>query len=230
MSDKLQVIVQDTDLTPSELNKVQIYKQNGLPGVTEVTDAMMHRMLDLYLTGSTYSQISQMLNVKKTTILYLAHVGQWYVTKKDYINEAQENMKGRVFNAKLRNQEFMLLLVQAWQKKIGHKLTKYLATNDDEHMNEIDLKEVAQLMKAIDMVNNLDNTGKDAKGKTPLIGLNPGNGVVIQKTGENSVSITPKDDTIGDMLEKYANDRREQEKETIQITKSDIDNNQKEQK
>lgn len=230
MSEKLPSLVKDvkdTDLTASEVNKVQIYKQNGLPGISEVTDAMMHRMLDLYLTGSTYSQISQMLNIKKTTILYLAHVGQWYLTKQEYINEAQEKIKSRVIDAKVRNQEFMLLLVQAWQKKIGGQLVKYLATNDSEHMDDIDLKEVAQLMKAIDMVNELDNTGKDSKGKTPAVGLNVGNGVVVEKTGENTISITPKETSIGDMLEQYANDRREKEKVVV-VSKSDITSNQKE--
>jgi hypothetical protein len=37
-------------------------------------------------------------------------------------------------------------------------------------MDGIDLKEVAQLMKAIEMVNDLDATGKDSKGKPSPIG------------------------------------------------------------
>lgn len=219
-------IIQNTDLTESELVKVQKYTEEGLPGIREVTDIDLHKMLDLYLNGSTYTQISNILGIKKVAILYFAHSSNWYVIKKEYLNEIQEKIKNRVIDSKLRNAEFMFTLVQAWQKRIGGKLKRYLQTNDPEHMDDIDLKEVAQLMKAIDMVNELDNTGKDSKGKTPAVGLNVGNGVDIKKTGENTISITPKETSVGDMLEKYANERREKEKVLI-TNKSDIDSNTK---
>lgn len=220
----LPSIIQDTDLTESEIVKVQKYKEDGLPGIGDVTDGDLHKMLDLYLTGSTYTQISNILGVKKVAILYFSHSSGWYLMKKEYLNEIQEKIKNRVIDAKIRNSEFMLTLVQAWQKRIGNKLNRYLSTNDPEHMDEIDLKEVAQLMKAIDMVNDLDNTGKDSKGKAPLIGLNAGNGVTIEKTGDNKISITPKEVTVGDMLEIYANERREKERVAIESKPDIIDN------
>jgi len=192
-----------TDFTQSELDKIKIYKEQGLPGIAEVDDAKLYRMLELYLSGSTYSQIASMLRIKKVIVLYLAQSSNWCEAKQEYLNEERENIKNRVVDAKLRNSVFMLLLVQAWQKKLGRKLTAYLATGNDEHMDDIDLKEVAALMKAIDMVNDLDNTAKDSRGKTPAIGLNLGNGVIVEKTGENQVSITPKESTIRGLLQKY---------------------------
>lgn len=225
MSKELTVI-KDTDLTESEFVKVQKYKEDGLPGIKEVTDADLHKMLDLYLTGSTYTQISNILGIKKITILYFAHSAGWYLMKKEFLNEVQEKTRTRVADAKIRNKEFMLTLIQVWQKRIGGKLTRYLQTNDPEHVDDIDLKEVAQLMKAIEMVNELDGSGKDSKGKTPAVGLNVGNGVTIEKTGEHSISITPKETSVGEMLEQYANERREKEKVLI-VNKPDIDNNTK---
>ena len=222
MSNELTVIP-DTDITEIELGKIQLFKEQGLPGIGDVTDAQLHRMLDLYLTGSTYTQISNLLGVKKIYILYLSQSSGWYTIKKEYLCEIQEKIKNRVIDAKLRNSEFMLTLVQSWQKKIGNQLNRYLATNDPQHMEDIDLKEVTQLMKAIEMVNELDNSGKDSKGKTPAIGLNIGGGVNIQKTGNDSISITPKETSIGDMLEQYANERRDKEKETSN-KRSDISN------
>lgn len=198
------ITTQTTDFTQSELDKIKHYKEQGMPGLTEVDDAKLYRMLELYLTGSTYSQIASMLRLKKVIVLYLAETSNWYTAKQEYENETKEKIKNSVISAKLRNAEFMLLLVQAWRKRLGNKLEQYLSTNDPEHMDDIDLKEVAALMKAIEMVNDLDNTGKDSKGKTPAIGLNLGNGVIVEKTGENQVSITPKESTIKGLLQKYA--------------------------
>lgn len=220
----LPSIIQDTDLTESEIVKVQKYKEDGLPGIGDVTDNDLHRMLDLYLTGSTYTQISNILGVKKIAILYFAQSANWYVMKKEFLNEVQEKHRTRVADAKIRSKDFMLTLVQAWQKRIGGKLNRYLETNDTAHMDEIDLKEVAQLMKAIEMLNELDENGRDSKGKTPAVGLNVGNGVTIEKTGDNKISITPKPTTVGDMLEMYANERREKEKVAIESKPDIIDN------
>jgi hypothetical protein len=223
MSNQLTTI-QDTDLTESELVKVQHYKEEGLPGISVVTDEQLAKMLELYITGSTYTQISKTLNVKKVIIQYFAHTTGWYETKKEYLNEIQEKIKTRVIDAKLRNKEFMLTLVQAWQKKIGSQLLRYLATDNNQHMEDIDLKEVAQLMKAIEMVNDLDDTGKDSKGKTPAVGLNLGNGVVVERSSDNKLTITPKESSIGDLLQEYADNQRSKEN-VVSISKSDIINN-----
>lgn len=216
MSEKLPALIQTTDLTVSDLTKVNRFVENGLPGIADITDQQIHKMFDLYLHGSTYTQISSILEVKKIYVLYLAHKSGWYETKQEYLAELQEKIKTRIIDAKLNNHDFMLTAVHAWKKKILSKLNKYLATGDDRHMEDIDLKEMAHLMKAIDMVNELDNTGKNPQGKTPLVGLNMGNGVVVEKTGDNSISITPKTDSpIGDILQQYADDRRQKEKVTI---------------
>jgi hypothetical protein len=208
----LPALKSSVDMTPSEIAKVERFIEDGLPGVANVTDAQLHRMLDLYLNGCTYSQISNMLEIKKVYILYFAQSANWMQVKEEYLNEIQEKIKSRVVDSKLRSQEFMLLLVQSWQKKIGAKLTRYLATNDEGHMEDINLKELAQLMRAIEMVNELDNTGKDSKGKPSPIGLNLGSGVVIEKTGDNTISVTPKESAVGDLLQQLADERRNKER------------------
>lgn len=227
----LPTIVPTTDLTDADLEKVAKYVERGLPGVSEVTSDQLYRMYELYLSGSTYSQIASMLAVKRIIVLYFSHANKWFDTKSEYLSEVQDKIKNRIVDTKLRNKEFMLLLVQAWQRKIGGKLNKYLATGDSQHMDEIDLKEVAQLMKAIDMVNELDESGKNPQGKTPAIGLNMGgNGVTVERTGDNAISITPnapKEESLGDMLQKYADESRKKEKVAIAPPSNDINNNTK---
>lgn len=226
MSEKLPDLVKSTDITESEMSKINKFIEDGLPGIATINETQLYRMYEMYLTGSTYSQIAVNLGLKKIFVLYLAHSNDWYGSKKEYLNEIQEKIKNRVVESKLRSQEFMLLLVQAWQKKISKNLNKFLATNDEEHMERVDLKEVAQLMKAIEIVNDLDNTGKDSKGKNPAVGINVGNGVTIEKSGNNKISITPNKSSIGDILKQYADASREEEKNKLSIinNKHDIDN------
>ena len=227
--DNLPSII-ETDISASEMVKVRTYTEHGMPGLVDITESQIYQMINLYLEGSTYTQIANILKVKKVLVMYLAHNQNWYAVKREYLDEIQEKIKNKVVDSKLRSQEFMLTLVQAWQKKIGNQLTKYLSTNDVEHMNDIDLKEIAQLMKAIEIVNSLDNAGKSPNNKTPAIGLNVGDGVTVEKTGNNTISITPKSTSIGDLLKKYADGNREKEKsENVRLekVKSDIVNDNK---
>lgn len=216
----------ETDISDSEMNKVRLYIEHGMPGLVDIKESQIYQMIDLYLSGSTYTQIANTLELKKVTVMYLAQSQNWYMMKQEYLNEIQEKIKNRVVDSKLRSQEFMLTLVQAWQKKVGKQLTKYLSTNDPQHMEDLDLKEIAQLMKAIEIVNDLDNTGKSPGGKPPAIGLNLGSeGVTVEKTGHNTISITPKEKSVGDILKQYADSNREKEKtESVRLDKikSDI--------
>jgi hypothetical protein len=209
----LPTLVPTTDLTQVEMDKVSKFKEDGCPHIGDVTNAQLYRMLDLYLSGSTYTQIASILQLKKVLVLYLAHTNDWYETKREYLNEIGEKIKNRVVDAKLRNQEFSMLLVQAYQKRLSQKLNSYLSTNNPEHIDSINLKEVAQLMKAMEMINDSDGSGKSLRPSP--IGLNLGAGVVIEKTGESQISITPKEITVGSLLQKMADERREKERKLL---------------
>jgi hypothetical protein len=203
-----------TDITTQDMEKVNKFIEEGLPGLAALNEEIVYRMFDLYLSGSTYWQISNTLNISRKLILYVSHTYGWYVAKKEYLGELQEQIKGRVIDSKLISQDFLLLLTQAWQKKISKKLKRYLATDDPSHADEINLKEVAQLLKTIEMIGNLNNEGKDSKGRNPTVGLNLGDGVTIERSGDNKVTITPKEKTLGEMLQKFA-----KKQETEQNTK-----------
>lgn len=227
MSNEL-IVVKDTDLSELELDKIRSYMEGGLPGIGDINSSQLHRMVDLYMSGSTYSQIAHTLEIKRIIVIYLAHINQWYLAKREGLNEIQEKIISRVLDSKLRNQEFRLLLIQAWQKKIGKQLTKYLSTNDEEHMDGVDLKEVAQLMKAMEWADSLDDSGSkgNGKGNGPAVSINIGAGASIEKTGANKLNITPKEPSIGDMLANIANTQRAEQrlKEGLE-KKPDIEDN-----
>lgn len=216
-----------TDLTGTELTKIKEFKDKGLPGIGEITDEQMNRMLELYLSGSSYSQISSILRVKRIYVTYFAHISDWYSLKESYLQELHERMKGDIVDAKLRNSEFMLLAIRAWQKKIKNNFTAYLATGNLEHMDRVSVKEMTLLMKAMEMISDWDETGKSKGNKQPAIGLNLGAGVIVEKTGNDQVTITPKEATVGSLLKRYKSSSQEALSNTSDINKNEDENDDK---
>lgn len=206
----LPTIAAGIDMTTSEINKVQKFIENGLPGIADITNGDLTRMLSLYLEGSSFSQISRILHTKTIFVLYFAYTANWAELRQEYMNELQEGLKSRIIHSKLKNQEFMLLLSQTYQHKIKTQLLKFLATENIADLDEVSAKEVLMTMRIIEVINSLDNEGRDKNGKTPAIGLNMGaNGVLVEKIGENQLSITPKDgDSLGNELSRLADNKR----------------------
>jgi len=209
-------------MTASEVKKVQKFIEDGLPGIAEVTVNDINKMLDMYLTGSSYSQISDAMRIRKVFVLYLAYKANWETIREEYINEIQEGIKNRLVNVKLRAQEFMILAGQAYQQKLSAHFLKYLSTGNIEEINTVSAKEMLLVMKIIEMNNHLDSEGKDRNGKVPPIGLHPGNtGILVERTGENSFSVTPKDgsENVGSLLKRLADEKRAKEKNIQEIKK-----------
>lgn len=202
---------QISDISEKDMEKVNKFMSDGLPGLAKLGESDFHRMTEMYMSGSTYHQISNSTGHARSLILYLSHTFGWFPARREYLHELQEKVKSRIIDSKLESKDFLLLYIQASQKRIGKNLKKYLSTDDESHANEINLKEVAQLLKTIEVLQGLDSEGKDSKGKTPAVGLNLGDGVTIERSGDNKVTITPKEKTVGDMLKKFADKRREEQ-------------------
>lgn len=219
----LPAVRQITDLSEQDMLKIEKFKEDGMPGLAAVSEPHFYRMFEMYMNGSTYNQISNALGIKRVIITHISKKYEWCMAKREYLDELQEQIKSRVIDSKLVSQDFLLLLTQAWQKKISGKLKRYLATDDESHTDAIDLKEVGQLLKTIEIINTLNNDGKDSKGRQPAVGLNLGDGVTIERSGDNKVTITPKEKSLGDMLKKFADTRRNEESKPKPGSKSDID-------
>lgn len=214
-----------TDLTEIDLVKVKEFIEDGKPGISRMDDATLYRMTDMYLSGSTYHQISIALSLPRILVLYASQQCSWYDLKNQYLLELDQNIKGRVATSNLISQEFLLLLIQVYQKQMTKKFQRYLATDDTSHTEDIDLKEVDKLLKTIEMLKEFNSEGKSSKGKTPAVGLNLGEGVTVERTGDNKVTITPKQRVVSDVLSKYAEKLRAEENSKKPDKKHDISEN-----
>lgn len=200
-----------TDLSSKDMELVQKFADEGLPGIAIVDNTKMARILDLYLSGKTYRQISHIISIPKVIVLYLSNKFNWFKIRNDYLADLEESMRSRVIESNIVNQDFLLQLQQFFQKKIGSNITKYLATDNVDFANAIDLKEVDKYLKTVEALQKLTSE-RNPSGKAPAVGLNLGEtGVTVTKTGENSVDITPKSKAIGDALKQFADFRRIEE-------------------
>jgi antitoxin component of MazEF toxin-antitoxin module len=201
-----------TDITAKEFQALEKYKEAGLPSITSISDVGLTKALEMYMSGKTYHEIAKIIGTKKEIILYYAQKFNWYQTKMEHMEILDANLKERILQANLTNQNFMLQIQQFYLQKIGHKMNKYFATGDDELAAQVYTKDVEMYYKAVDLMNKL-TTEKPAPGaRGPAVGLNLGDGVSIQKIGENEVVITPKNKTTAEMLAELANLKRAEEK------------------
>ena len=204
-----------TDFTEADIKAIEAFEADGCPGLANIDDVNLTRMLELYLSGKTYRQISVILRVPKPVILYMSHKFKWLEMRTEYLAELEFTIRNRVLDAKLASQDFLLQIMHLYQKKIGSKLNKYLSTDNEDFANAIDLKEVDKYLKTVDMLHKLTSEGKGSDGK-PAVGLNLGEGTVtIKKVGPNEVEITPKDKAVASILKQHADFRRNMQKGNI---------------
>lgn len=218
----------ETDITPKELQVIEKYKEAGMPGLGSLNDTVVTRALDLYLSGKTYHEIGMTVQVKKEIILYLGQKFNWYGTKMEHLEILDNSIKERILHAKLINQDFVLQIQQFFLKKIGRKMNRFMATNDDEIANSVDRKDIEIFMKSVDLLDKLSSE-KISSNSRPAVGLNLGDGVTVKRVGENEVTITPRNKTVSEMLHDLANQKRQEDdtvsKPTYDINSASEENN-----
>jgi hypothetical protein len=202
----------ETDITPKELTKVKEFEEAGRPGLASIAqnEIILTKALNLYMSGKTYTEIARTLSIKKEIVLFLGHKFDWYGTKLEHLIILDANIKDRILQARLMNQDFVLQIQQFFTKKIGRKMTKFHATGDEEIANSIDRKDIEMYMKSVDLLDKISSE-KIPTNARPTVGLNLGDGVTVKKIGENEVSITPRNKTVAEMLSDLANMKRSEE-------------------
>lgn len=216
-----------TDISVLDQVRIDAYKEKGMPGLYALEESTIARLMELYLMGKPYSQMASLTRLEKGMVMFLSQKYNWFLARKEYHQELEATIRQRVIESKIVSQDFLLQMTQLWQKKIGKKINRYFATDDEQHANDIDLKEVDKYLKTLEILHR--STDGSGRVQGPAVGLNLGDGVTVTKTGANSVEITPKQKAIGDILAQYADSRREEETKKNADIKS-RDSNKKEKK
>jgi len=205
--------VPTTDLSELDQKRIQKYEGDGLPGLYQVKEEHVARMLDLYLAGKPYVQISRILKLDKILIMYLSQKYNWYIARQEMHHELEATIRNRVIESKVISQDFLLQLSHLFQKKLGKQIQSYLSTDDESHANAIDPKDVAQALKIMETLERMSSDAAVGKPLAPAVGLHLGEGgVTMTKNEDGSVDITPRQQTVKEMLRKFADEEREKDK------------------
>jgi hypothetical protein len=196
------------DFSEADLAKLHAYQEAGLPGISLITDDKIKRIMELYLTGKTYHQISRITGIKRDPIMYLSKKFDWYAIKQEYLFELNEHMANRIIEAKITSQDFLLHLKHMWETKISKKIDKYLSSGNEIIADEIDGKVIDRYLKIVDTLVKLNDLRPGSANDRPTVGLNLGDGVTVKKIGNDEVEITPKSTALNEMLKKYADFNR----------------------
>lgn len=210
MSDEnLPALAPDTDIVGKDLDIVAEFTAKGRPGFLDVTEADAKKMFDLYLNGQTYRQIAGIMRVSRPLVMYISKNVQWFDRRQEYLVELEGSKHTRIVEAKLMHQDLMLRYVAALHKKIGTQLNSYMATGNDKTLEEVNLKEMELLMKAM---TSLNKSIEVPVAKGPLVGITLPDGATMTRTGDNTVEITPKEKSMDGFLKKFADMKRAAEK------------------
>lgn len=186
--------IEVTDFTQKDLELIAKFEEDGRVGLATVTDVDAHRMMQLYLDGKNYRDISILLKRDKATILYLSKKLDWPAMRKEFLQNLVNTMQDKIIEAKIQQQSFLLHLSLAYQKKIGRNVDDFLRTDNAANFNMFDSKDISSYLKIVETLHKMNsaNFGKELE-KAPLVGIGGmSEGMTIKKTGENTIEITPK--------------------------------------
>ena len=198
-----------TDIVDKDKETLDKFIESGLPGIGDVTQPQISKMFDLYLNGKTYSAISGIMRVQKPIVLYLSHKLNWFESKQEYLVNFEKYNKQRVIEFKLMKDDFLLNIAHVLQKKIGSRLNRYLATDNEEFTNQINLKELDRYLKVVEM---LEKTVAIPQAKSPLVGLTIPEGATLTRKSDNEIEVTPRENAQENMLKRLADLEREKDK------------------
>jgi hypothetical protein len=191
--DQLPRKFEDTDFSEREIQRIVEFEQNGLQGVSKLSDEQYKLAYKMYLEGCSYDIISNRFHIKKDVILYRAWKDQWYSAKKAKLLELSESIVDRINIAKADSVSFLVDLVQFSHEYYKDKIDQYRKTKDDRIVETLDMKQLEKYFKTIEMLDKLTKVGEGAEGKdskTPLVNV-IFNGIASVSREGNTMSVTP---------------------------------------
>ena len=112
--------------------------------------------------------------------------------------------------AKLEGLNTMITMVSALNQYFGKKFNSFLTTKNEEIINNMDTKLIAQYQKAQENIDKLMGAGAtdNKKGSNPLVNINV-NSATIKKTDNNTIELSDEDysekeKSVAEILSKLA--------------------------
>lgn len=210
------LIDEDPNFTPEEKEKIKIFEESGLPGVSKLDDSNSKLALKMYLEGCSFDLISNKFRIKKDVLLYRAYKENWGLAKKKHLIDLSEGLFVRIDTARLSAASFVADFINFNHEYYQKKMDDYRRTKDDRIVESMDLKLFDKYYKALEIAEKMVRPDpKDPKAPalhfTQLnIGANSG------KKGADAIEAVANqidDKKTSDILKSLADAEREKDKE-----------------
>jgi hypothetical protein len=211
----MEVALYNDDFSLEEKESLAKYVENGCPGLTKITDDRTFQWFELYMSGKTFSEIAEITKEpRKDLILYIADKSKWHELKISYYRDISVNLAKKLTQVKIDSTNTVATIASALGKYYSKKFNKFLSSNDDHAIEEIDTKMLATYYKSLEMLDKILNpTGKldpnDAPTPTAVNVHMHGNAKMVQNE-DGSVDIT--DTSASELLQAMANFKKATEK------------------
>jgi len=195
------------DMTEEELKSLKDYRENGLPGVGVADNSNQFQWLNLYMAGKTYTEISNIVSVKKDVILHISDKYKWYEKRIKHYEDLVNNLIEKTTRAKLEGANAVSSIISALNKYYANKFNKYLSTNDDTIIEALDPKILVQYYKSLETLDKLMASARPANPKepgttnpnsSPIVNVNLGGNANLRQNEDGSLDIS--DNTAGKLL------------------------------
>lgn len=196
----------DNDFTDEEVDKINTYVANGCIGLESlVTDEpKINGMFGLYMSGKTYTEISKITKVKKNMVLYMAAKMRWYEKRMEYLDDIHKAISTKLKDTRVESLNFIANLISVHHKYYGEEMDKYLKTGDRTIIENLDLKQLGQYFKSIEILEKILNPTNVNKsgGSNATVNVNAPDGATVRQVDEQTLEITPGN--TGDILKALA--------------------------
>jgi hypothetical protein len=195
----------DNDFTDEEVKRINTYVTNGCVGLETLVkdDHKVNNLFALYMSGKTYTEVSKISRVKKDMVLYMAAKMKWYEKRMEYLNDIQSNITKKITETKTESLNFIASLISMHHKYYGDAINQYLRTGDRDIIDGLDLKQLTQYFKSIEILEKILNPANVNRGggSNTTVNINTPGGKVEQ-VDDKTIEITPGN--AGDALRALA--------------------------
>lgn len=195
----------DNDFTDDEVEKINTYVANGCVGLATLVkdEHKVNNLFALYMSGKTYTEISKISRVKKDLVLYMAAKMKWYEKRMEYLDDINNNITKKLTATRVESMNFISSLISMHHKYYGDAINDYLKTGDRDIIDGLDLKQLTQYFKSIEMLEKILNPTNVNRGggSNTTVNINTPGGK-IEQVDDKTIEITPGN--AGDALRALA--------------------------
>lgn len=178
------------DMSDKEVETLEAFIRNNLPGIHMVKPDKVQKALELYLQGYSYNDISSKLEMRKIFLLYLSYKEDWYEIRRSQIEELAVSLNERTMITKIRGVDLISQVMGSLDSYYRDIVSRYRNTGDPRVLETADMENMKLYLK---MMEQLQKITEPSKGGSAPLGLNLPNGGTIKKVDNNTIEVTPNE-------------------------------------